>query len=249
MSMIDSSTLLKSVLSDAVRRTFSEIGSGEGAAALEAVRKAWLRCLRDAFGEQYKRDDRFAVFGGKPMETERRKDGVPTGVWKGRWEFLYDVAVLKMDEIDAAYAHGRKVPLATQAIWLVESEIAGDGNQVAEDASKLRIANSENTLLIAARTTQGHPEKWLDFLGKCMSGIGGNVFIALVPSYSGGSSASGEWRNKQIEIALYRCASGTPVPQEIASFVIAGQEFCNQAGVGPSRTQRDGSVARSGARS
>ncbi len=107
-----------------------------------------------------------AVFGGKPLEPAMRRAGVPIGIkkWSGRWEFLYDVAVVNVEYIDAPFAHDTKIPLITDAIWLVEFEVAGDGTKVGEDVSKLRIARSENTLLIAAQATQRHPEKWLESL-------------------------------------------------------------------------------------
>ena len=72
-----------------------------------------------------------------------------------RWEFLYDIAVVNVEWIDAAFAIKKTVPLIKNAIWLVKSEVADDGTKVGEDASKLRIGRSENTLLIAAQDLRG----------------------------------------------------------------------------------------------
>ena len=224
ISSPNASLLLGKVLSDAIQRTFIEISSkpDAGTGDLAVVRRAWLRSLRDAFGEHYKGDAgdhcrRIAVFGGKPLEPAMRRAGVPTGIkkWSGRWEFLYDVAVVNVEYIDAPFALGTKIPLITDAIWVVESEVAGDGTKVGEDVSKLRIARSENTLLIAAQPAQRRLEKWLEFLATCLRGVRGEVFIALVPSYAANSAGAKQWLNKTVTMMLYRCVPENPNPQKI----------------------------------
>jgi hypothetical protein len=159
------------------------------------------------------------VFGGKPLEPAMRRAGVPAGIkrWSGKWEFLYDIAVVNVEWIDAAFKLKGKIPLITTAIWLIESEIARDGTKVGEDVSKLRIDRSENTLLIAAQTTHRNSDKWLEFLGKCLRGVDGEVFIALVPSYAASSPGAKQWLNKTVTIMLYRCGPDNPNPKKIAS--------------------------------
>jgi hypothetical protein len=140
-SSSNASLLLGKVLSDAIQRTFNEIAASRskpnaGTSDLAVVRRAWLRSLRDAFWEHYKGDEgdhprRIAVFGGKPLEPAMRRAGVPAGIkrWSGRWEFLYDIAVVNVEWIDAAFKLETKIPIITNAIWLVESEVAGDGTK------------------------------------------------------------------------------------------------------------------------
>ena len=215
-SSSDASLLLGKVLSDAIGRTYNEITASRlkpdaGTRDLAIVRTAWLRSLRKAFWEHYKGAEGdhprcIAVFGGKPLEPAMRKAGVPSGIkrWACRWEFLYDIAVVNVEWIDAAFAIKKTVPLIKNAIWLVEFEVADDGTKVGEDASKLRIGRSENTLLIAAQTTQHDPDKWRKFLGKCLRNVVGEVFIALVPSYAANSAEAKQWLNKTVTIMLYR---------------------------------------------
>lgn len=223
ISPSNASLLLSKVLPDAIQLTFKEISSktDAGTSVLEVVRRAWLRSLRDAFGEHYKGDAgdnlrRIAVFGGKPLEPAMMRAGVPLGIKKWtRWEFLYDVAVVNVEYIDAPFAHDNKTPLVRDAIWIVESEVALDGTQVAEDASKLRIARSENTLLIAAQPAQRHTEKWLEFLATCLRAVHGEVFIALVPSYATDSAEATQWLNRTVTVMLYRCVPENQHPQKI----------------------------------
>ena len=147
------------------------------------------------------------------------RQGVPTGLsqWAPRWEFLYDIAVLQVDWIEAAYTPGRHVPLVKKAIWHVELEIAGNGTDVAEDASKLQVGRAENVLLIAKQTTQVDPGKWLEFLGKVLRGVEGNVFLALLPSYAGSAQGAKHWISKKIAVELYRCDSGDGAPQHLSN--------------------------------
>ncbi len=225
--------MLGNILSATVQQVFTEISSkpDAGTSDFAVVKRAWLRALRDKFGEHYKGDagdhyQSIAVFGGKPLEPAMRRDGAPIGIkkWSGRWEFLYDVAVVNVEYIDAPFARATKIPLITDAIWVVESEVAGDGTKVGEDASKLRIARSENTLLIAAQTAHGRSEKWLEFLARCLRGVRGEVFIALVPSYAANSAGAEQWLNKTVTIMLYRCVPENPNPQKIASISATGGE-------------------------
>ena len=167
---------------------------GQGLPTPTEVRDAWVNCLRDAFSAFYKRHASFrkiATFGGKPRRGEPKASGVPTGIrgWR-RWEFLHDIAVVEWKMTEAAFARDpafpsgkRPLPVVARAIWQVESELAGDGAKVAEDASKLNVCLAENKLLVACLTTQRAQQRWLDFLARTMAGTDGARFIALIPNY------------------------------------------------------------------
>jgi hypothetical protein len=223
------SQIIEGVLERAIALAWEDIEAQRQAAELafqsvgwsECVKNAWLRSVREAFAEYYVQGVKaksIAVFGGKPRSSED-KHSVPSGIegWR-RWEFLYDVAVVAITKVDAAYARDtedklvpRAVPFVQSAIWLVESEVALNGTEIAIDASKLRLARSQNLLFIAAQTGQNDRKKWLRFLGEALAGCEGNVFLALIPSYASGNSASQHWQDKAGEIAIYRCGpDGSP---------------------------------------
>jgi hypothetical protein len=163
----DGGEVLKAVIPAAVRKAASEVicFHEQNSLTPTKVRDTWINCLRDAFSEFYPShlgSQRIATFGGKPRHGERKEIGVPSGIgnWS-RWEFLHDVAVVGWEMTDAAFARDltrpsgkRAVPIVTRAIWQVESELAGDGTKVAEDASKLRVSLAENKLLVAGLTRQ-----------------------------------------------------------------------------------------------
>lgn len=191
----------------------------------EAVRNTWIASLRNAFAKHYHGDD-IAIFGGRPRGDERREAGSPYGIREfAQWEFLYDVSVLKYRRIDAAYARDatdrslpRQIPVVTRAIWLVESELARDGAEVVKDISKLQIGRSEHSLLIAPQTTQRDPARWLDFLGRAMAGIGGDAFVALVPTYASGLTQHAQlWRDAKVTPELYRCPGDGSSPRCLAN--------------------------------
>ncbi len=195
------------------------------------VRESWINSLRDAFSEIYISHDglqRIAVFGGTPRLGERKEEGVPTGIrgWS-RWEFLHDVAVVEWEMTGAAFAwdltspsdrRPRPLPVVTKAIWQVESELAGDGTKVAEDASKLRVCLAENKLLVASLTRRSK-QKWLNFLARTMSGIDGGVFIALVPNY-GRPRGYAQWKGLSVPFEIYRCG---PKPGEVDTLLCSGE--------------------------
>jgi len=227
----DPAKLLKTVLASALRLTvvgIDEMKSNPIRPAAEItsieVRGAWMRALRKAFAKHCRdasAPDRIYVWGGTPGYDEKKKQGSPDGIkeWK-RWEFMYDVAVVKAILIDAAYAKDgpepKQLPIVERAIWLVESEISENGTEVAIDSSKLRIGRSDHKLFIAKRTNQHDPQKWLEFLGKALQDIDGDVFLALIPSYASRSRGATDWPNGNVELLLYRCAADGTCPREIA---------------------------------
>jgi hypothetical protein len=217
----NSVNVLRSVLPDALQRTFAELRAEEAKQSLapSVVRDSWIRCLRDAFSNYYINHNgtkNIAVIGGKPRPNERNSAGVPTGIpqW-ARWEFLHDIAVVEWECALAAYARAindplqpRQIPIVTRALRQVESEIAGNGTQVAEDISKLVISSGANKLLVASYTRQYDERPWLEFLVRSMSRIDGDSFVALVPNY-GAALGYGWWKAQTATACLYKCHFGS----------------------------------------
>jgi hypothetical protein len=176
----------------------------------------WICALREAFQRYYGADNDqspVVVFGGKTEGGEREAEMAEFGIkgWKRR-EFMYDLAVVRKSYVDAAFRtiagdpnQPKQVPVIKRAIWLVESEMAKNGTAVAEDVSKLHIGRSEYSLLIAARVATDDTGRWLSSIGRTMAGIGGEAFIALIPTYASKDKSSGEWTTEKVEIDLYRC--------------------------------------------
>ena len=98
----------------------------------------------------------------------------------------------------------RPLRVVKREIWQVESELAGDGTKVAEDASKLRVGLAENKLLVACLTKQKAQDRWLNFLDHLMAGTDGARFIALISNY-GRPRGFAQWSEPTVPLKLYRC--------------------------------------------
>lgn len=214
---VDVEELLRGVLSHALDLTWNEVGTINAYFTARCqewavkVRGAWIRSLRKSFWERYRdalEPDRFAVFGGTRGPDEPQMPGGPIGVpsgvpeWK-RWELLYDVSVVEIGRTDAAF-RDKRVPFVKRAIWLIESELAKDGTQLAEDLSKLRMGTSCHKLLIAAQTTQQNPKPWMEFIHRISIGMTGDFFVALMPTYASDQNESVRWWTCAAAIDLYK---------------------------------------------
>ena len=119
--LTDMSLLLANVLSRALQHTYEELGNQPaGAAGSVIMGSAWPRGLRLAFADHYNpenKSDNIAVFGGRPLNPLAGKNGVPSGIKEWRsWEFMDDVAVLRIRHLPAAYKSGKNVYMASSAI-------------------------------------------------------------------------------------------------------------------------------------
>lgn len=209
--------MLKVVIPDAIKHAAAEVAlyGTKGHLTPTKVRQSWINCLRDAFEGFYgsrSGSRRIAIFGGTPRDEGCKAAGLRSGIrqWS-RWEFLHDIAVVEWETTAAAFARdpmsssdGLPLPFITRALWQVESELAGDGTKVAEDASKLRVCLAESKLLVASLTIPSRQERWLDFLIRLMAGMDGERFIALVPNY-GCSRGYAQWQQQSVPFKLYRC--------------------------------------------
>lgn len=220
--MTDPTELLRGVLADALARSQPDrMGRADLPDARSrdwaiGMRNAWIASLRQAFGRAYRdcpKPGQIVCFGGKPAPAGAPEEMPARGVvgWS-RGEFLFDVSVVRTIQIDAPRGidprnDGRpsQISLVTEAIWLVESELSNNSRAVAEDASKLQVARSENLLLVAKRVNTSLESDWLAFLGRAMKGAAGNGYVALMPTYSSHRADSLDWWHHRAEIALYRC--------------------------------------------
>ena len=226
----DSSERLQKVLALGLQLAAEEITgfAARGIVSSTDIRSAWIRSLRRAFWKNYRdcnEPGKIRVWGGTPGAGEPKEKGAPSGIasWH-RWEFMYDVTVVRTTTIPAAYAKDSKnpslprpLPVIERAIWLVESEVADDGTEVVKDSSKLRIGRSDHKLLIAMQTGHKDRNKWLQFLGKSLEAVEGDVFLAIMPTYASDTSDVKDWLNHNVEILLYRCAPDGSTPEQIAS--------------------------------
>ncbi len=211
---------LRAILADALRGTWAKVPkinadypepNREWAIG---IRDAWIRSLRASFSEQYQ-DKSFAVFGGKPAAEDKRRPDVPSGIPGWGWEFLYDITVVELGHSPAAFAN-TNVAFVKRAVWQVESEVAGNGTEIAKDLSKLRVGAADHKLLVA-RPATNKPQRWLDFIGRISRGMNGKFFLGLMPSYASTRAKEAQpWRDCRVTITLYRCPSDGSAPRLIS---------------------------------
>lgn len=211
----DSQEFVKQV----IRRAFHIVGTQQPL-KFAKLGDAWLSALREAFWEEYKplsfsgdpNRPRIAAFGGKPpLATPKARN--PSGIqeWK-RWEFMHDVSVVELEWIQAAY-RGTCVPVLTRALWQVESELALNSTEVAEDLSKLKAGRASYKLLIVARTTQKDAARWAAFIERAATGITGTAYVAEIPTYA--SMKPEDWCTLDKADIEVRLLSGPKTPQLI----------------------------------
>ena len=104
---------------------------------------------------------------------------------------------------------------------IVESELALDGTQIAEDLSKLRMGTSCHKLLIAAQTAQANPKQWIEFIHRIAANMTGEFFLALMPTYASAQAGSAHWWNRDAAIDLHRCPADGEVLQLVGCPITA----------------------------
>lgn len=226
----DPSDLLRAILADALRGTWSEMTNiNDSCPEMNSkwatrVRDTWVRSLRAGFAMQYPdgppESRRFAIFGGKPEPKADSKavgQGFPSVVpgWKMR-EFLYDIAVVEIDHTQFPYKKGN-VAFVKRAVWQVESEVARNGTEIAKDMSKLCVGAADHKLLVARQTTQTKQQGWLDFIGRVAKGMAGDFFLGLMPTYSSNCPDEARaWFDREVAITLYRFLGDGSAPHLVA---------------------------------
>ena len=140
------------------------------------------------------------MFGGKPAAGDKGRKDVPSGIHGWGWEFLYDITVVEIGHSPVAFAN-TNVTFVKRAVWQVESEVAGDGTEIAKDLSKLRVGAADHKLLVA-RPTTNKPHLWRDFIGRIAKGMKGDFFLGLMPSYASKLPEARLWRDRKVTITL-----------------------------------------------
>lgn len=180
--------------------------------ATNGMERFWIKCLHKAFAEAYERQEGVAVLS-KACEDK---------LWH-RNEFLHDVAVVERVFIKSAYLE-REIPVLRRSLWQVESELAGDGREVAIDLSKLIAGSAEAKLLIVRRPVDRQVDGQTlvrEFVKQAWGDGSGHLFLAFLPAYSGRHPHVAEhWANpdKPLPVDLFHCAPDaadngwTPIP-------------------------------------
>ncbi|MDZ7742227.1 MAG: hypothetical protein U5Q03_10855 [Bacteroidota bacterium] len=144
----------------------------------------WVESLAEEFRKKYPREKNYRVFS---KYHDQNKDF-------GLNELLYDISVCKINYIESP--KGKKLAYIEKAIWLVESEMAKDTQQLVYDFNKLLIGNSENKLFVGPLTS--HNEDILELFNKIAVNCKGDVWLALVPH-------PGEWENdSNFNLSLFK---------------------------------------------
>jgi hypothetical protein len=76
-------------------------------------------------------------------------------------------------------------------LWQVESELAVNSTEVAEDLSKLKAGQANHKLLIAVPTTQKDAARGRRSSSAQQRSITGTAYVAEIPTYAG--TAAQDW--------------------------------------------------------
>ncbi len=164
----------------------------------------WIGAIHDGFRNAYPDKERFAVFS-------RARDA---SIW-GCQEYLYDVAVAETERRRAPYAN-TFVPVITQCLWQVESEVEKDASAVAKDLGKLVLGFATSKLLIVASPSETRDQApWIDFIEQAAKHVPNNFFLALIPTYSTSASAHQAWIVGTAGIKFFRRIDGSLIPDEL----------------------------------
>jgi hypothetical protein len=132
----------------------------------------WIETLHDAFR---------SVYPHLVVLSKARRDKE----WH-RSEFLHDITVLERAPVKSAYRE-RGLAVARHILWQVESELSGNGREVAIDFSKLIAGSAENKLMIVRRPMEWQEDgrkRVLRFLSDMAVALHGNLFVAFLPAYA-----------------------------------------------------------------
>jgi hypothetical protein len=139
------------------------------------MEKFWIESLHAAFTSYYATTEGVVVLSKASYDRE----------WM-RSEFLHDLSVLERHMVQSAYLE-HPLPVARRVLWQVESELSGDGRQVAIDFSKLVAGSAESKLLIVRKPVDRQDdgeERVCRFVQDMAVSCSGNLFLAFLPVYS-----------------------------------------------------------------
>ena len=149
----------------------------EGARVINHMESFWIKTLHNAFRQQYT--------PSQHPDVVVLSKAYPACGWK-RNEFLHDITVLERIYIRSAYKE-KNLPVARRILWQVESELSGNGRDIAIDFSKLIAGSAENKLLIVRRPMERQADgqdQVCRFVSEMAVACLGNLFLAFVPTYA-----------------------------------------------------------------
>ena len=155
------------------------------AEASNGMERFWITQLHRAFREQYPDDGTAVLFKHQRDEPWRRS------------EFLHDITVVRRDLVPSPYRAVR-IPIIRRVLWQVESELSGDGRQVAVDLSKLIAGSAESKLMVVRLPTGNQMDGFANvkaFLEEAFETCEGHLFVAFLPPYASRHSGLNLWRN------------------------------------------------------
>ena len=159
------------------------------------MEKFWITTLHNAFADYYSRAPEVTILSKAHCVSE----------WR-RHEFLHDITVLERRMIPSAYLR-KLLPVTRHVLWQVESELSGDGREVAIDFSKLIAGSADSKLLVVRRPVKRQTDgqqRVCRFVEHMAEGCAGNVFLAFLPSYAMSHPHLAYWKAKgPLPVALF----------------------------------------------
>ena len=144
---------------------------------LNRMEAFWIKTLHDAFSFVYPAHAHCDVVILSKAYRDLEWD---------RSEFLHDLTVLERAPVKSPFQE-RPLPVARRICWQVESELSGNGRDVAIDFSKLIAGSAESKLMVVRQPmdwqTDGQ-ERVCRFVGDMAVACSGNLFLAFVPAYA-----------------------------------------------------------------
>ncbi len=163
------------ILKDLIPRSFQKAKKAQflNQAQQDLHRKRsqeWVKVLAENFRECYSNQDNKVKVFSKDFGEHRTEFKVN--------ELLYDIAVCRTSETFSAQK-GTPLTYIQDALWAIESEMAGDSREAIIDFSKLVMGSARNKLFIGPKVNnQGNFNNvLLAPAGHCS----GTVYLAIIP--------------------------------------------------------------------
>lgn len=128
----------------------------------------WIEELARVLEEHYPQSSGATVF----------RSTAQSRVFRGRSEFLFDIAVCAVARLPAP-VHAGEIDYVRAALLIVESEFANNLAESAEDFSKLVCGRAAVNLFVGPLSRK--PSNYLGPLGHIAHYVGGALYCALVP--------------------------------------------------------------------
>ena len=154
--------------------------------------KAWVNCLAREFDRIFSDRNEYRVFWKD--NGCNRKSFI-------RNEFLFDVMVGRVSELDSLQRNPIPLKYIKACEWAIESELnTTDSRQIVVDMSKLVLSAAKNKLFVASHRSDVVENRILDRCGKIAENCSGNVYFCFIDHPR-------EWDNKPNLPCLYEWKS------------------------------------------